>query len=114
MPVQKKSGNLSYPPRTYEIESSRKKPNLFKKTRKTKGKIDNRQQNSKWRFGGERYESINLITSKRSKQAQKEFKTGLVLVGKVDPLWIVQEIVIWPYYQIVHAQTRIFPKEWDS
>ena len=34
-----------------------------------------------------------------------------------DPLGIVQEIEIWPYYQMVYAQTRNFPGElgaWNS
>ena len=36
------------------------------------------------------------------------------LGGKGYPLGIVQEIDVWPYYQIVHVQTRICPGEWDS
>ena len=32
---------------------------------------------------------------------------------EVDPLRIVQEIEICPYYQIVCAQTRIHSGEWD-
>ena len=33
--------------------------------------------------------------------------------GEGDPLGIVQEIEIWLYYQMVNAQTRICPGEWD-
>ena len=29
------------------------------------------------------------------------------------PLGIMQETEIWPYKQMVHAQTRIFLREWD-
>ena len=29
-------------------------------------------------------------------------------------LGIVQETEIWPHYQIVHAQNRISPEEWDT
>ena len=34
--------------------------------------------------------------------------------GKDHLLEIMQEIEIWPYYQMVHAQTRIHPGEWDT
>ena len=34
------------------------------------------------------------------------------LGGKGDPLGIVQEIEIWSYYQMLHAQTRIRQGEW--
>ena len=37
--------------------------------------------------------------------------------GQGDPLGIVQEIKeikIWPYEQIVYAQPRICPGEWDA
>ena len=34
--------------------------------------------------------------------------------GKGDPLGIVQEIEIWPYNQIVQAQTRIPHRGWDA
>ena len=33
------------------------------------------------------------------------------LSGKVDPLVIVQEIKIQPFYQMVYAQTRICPRK---
>ena len=31
-----------------------------------------------------------------------------------DPLGIVQETEIWPYYQILYKQTRIYPGDWDT
>ena len=34
--------------------------------------------------------------------------------GEGDPLRIVQEIEIWLYEQVVHAQTSIFPGKWDT
>ena len=34
--------------------------------------------------------------------------------GVDDPQGIVQEIEIWPYYQMEYAQTRIHPGEWDA
>ena len=34
--------------------------------------------------------------------------------GKGDPLGIVQESEIWPYDQMVYAQTRICPRNWDA
>ena len=33
---------------------------------------------------------------------------------KSDPLGIVQEIEIWPYYQILHAQSSICPGRWNA
>ena len=36
------------------------------------------------------------------------------LGGKDDPLEIVQEIKIWPYYQMVYAQNRIGPRKLDA
>ena len=33
--------------------------------------------------------------------------------GEGDPLGIVQEIKIWPYEQVVYAQPRTSPGEWD-
>ena len=33
--------------------------------------------------------------------------------GKGYPLRIVQEIKMWPYNQMVYAQARIGPKEWE-
>ena len=48
---------------------------------------------------------INYIISKCRKLGQKEYKTWLG--GEYYPLRIVQEIEIWPYYQMVYAETRI-------
>ena len=36
------------------------------------------------------------------------------LGGDGDPLGMAQEIKIWQYYQIVYAQTRIYPRGWDT
>ena len=36
------------------------------------------------------------------------------LGGESDLLGIVQEIEIWPHEQMVYAQTRICPGEWDA
>ena len=36
------------------------------------------------------------------------------LSRKGDLLGIVQEVKIWPFYQIVYAQTRIRLIEWDA
>ena len=33
--------------------------------------------------------------------------------GERDPPGIAQEIEIWPYYQMLFAQTRICPGKWD-
>ena len=35
-------------------------------------------------------------------------------MGKGDPLGIVQEIDIWPFEWMVHAQTRTCFEEWDA
>ena len=36
------------------------------------------------------------------------------MTGKESwPLGIMQEIEIWPFYEIVYPQTRICPREWD-
>ena len=42
--------------------------------------------------------------------AQKEKRLG----GQSDPMGIEQKILIWPYEQIVYAQPRICPGEWDA
>ena len=34
--------------------------------------------------------------------------------GDLQVTGIMQEIKIWPYYQMVHVQTRICPRKWDS
>ena len=36
------------------------------------------------------------------------------LDGKGDPLSIVQRIEYWPYDQMIYAQFRIYPREWDA
>ena len=36
------------------------------------------------------------------------------LGGQGDPLGIVHKIEVWPYEQMVYAQSRIFPEEWDT
>ena len=36
------------------------------------------------------------------------------MVGQDDPLGIVQEIEIWTYEQMVYAEPRICPWEWDA
>ena len=33
---------------------------------------------------------------------------------KGDPLWIVSEIEISEFYQMVYAQIKIHPREWDA
>ena len=48
-----------------------------------KAKIDNAQKYIKFRFCGDRDETMNHIISKRSKKAQKEYRTRHDRVGKV-------------------------------
>ena len=36
------------------------------------------------------------------------------LRGEDDLLWIVQEVKIWPDYQMAYTRTRIWAREWDS
>ena len=36
------------------------------------------------------------------------------LLGEVVLLGIEQDIKIWPFYQLVYAQSRICPEEWDA
>ena len=52
------------------------------------------------------------ITSECSKLAQKESMT--CHNSQSDWLGIVQESEIWPYEQIVCAQPRVCPGEWDT
>ena len=33
--------------------------------------------------------------------------------GNGDSLGIMQEIEFWPYHQMIYAQTRTHPQEWD-
>ena len=44
----------------------------------------------------------------------KRVQDKVWLDGKDDSLGIVQKINIWPYYQMVYAQTRILPRERDT
>ena len=81
------------------------------KTNHVKARIDKTQQNSKYRLCGDRDETINHIISECSKLAQKEYK--IWLGGQSDSLGIVQEIELWPYEQMVYAQPKICPGEWD-
>ena len=72
------------------------------------------QQNSKYRFCGERDEVVNHTVSERKKTSTKGVQDLVQLCGKDDLLVIVREIKIWPYYQIVYAKTRIWPWDWDA
>ena len=73
----------------------------------------------------------NYLIINRQKYAQHQVSTGLITLifylfiykegrqdttdGEGDQFGIVQEIEIWPlYYQMVHAQTRIPPEEWNT
>ena len=68
-------------------------------------------RNSKWWLSGDRNETVNhLISEFRIKRIENKTQ----LAGKWDPLGIVQEIKIWPHLQMVYAQTRIRPGEWDA
>ena len=68
------------------------------------------QQNSKCMFCDE---TKWLITYENfSKVVQKEY--NLTQEGSEgDPLGIMQEIEVWPYYQIIWAETRINHGEGD-
>ena len=46
------------------------------------------------------------------KTSTKRVQDETWLGGKDDPLWIMQEILIWPYYQMV--ETRIHLGERDT
>ena len=76
------------------------------RTNHIKARIDKTQQNSSCRLCHDRDERINHLISKCSKRAQKEYKTRHDS-GEGDPLGIVQEVYIWPYEQMVYAQSRI-------
>ena len=67
--------------------------------RKLQQKADNTQQKNKSELCWEKDEMINLIASKRRKLSQKE----TCLVGKADPLVILQRTEFWSYYQIVYV-----------
>ena len=46
--------------------------------------------------------------------AQKEYKTRHGWMdGKGDQLGIMQRVKIWPCWQIVYVETRIYPRKWD-
>ena len=53
------------------------------RTNYIKAKISKTRQNSKWKFYGERDETVNQIISKSSKLVQKDYKTRHDWVGKV-------------------------------
>ena len=80
------------------------------RTNYIKVKINNTQQNSKYRLCSDKDETINHMICKCNKPVQWAYKKRLDGVGKVIPL---EEIKIWPYYQMVHTQTRIRPGKWD-
>ena len=44
----------------------------------------------------------------------KEIQKQASLAGEDDPLRIVQETVILPYWQMVYAQTKICPWKWNA
>ena len=47
-------------------------------------------------------------------QTSIEMSTKLGMTGwDSDPQRIVQEIEFWLYYQMVYAQIRIYPREWN-
>ena len=46
--------------------------------------------------------------------SKKEILDKAWLSGEDDPLGIVQEIKIWPCWQMVYAQTRNRPRKWDA
>ena len=50
--------------------------------------------------------------AKKKKRRKIQNLVGLCKEG--DPLGIVQEMKIWPLYQMINAQTRIRPWEWDT
>ena len=77
------------------------------RTNNIKAKSDNMQQNSKCMLCGDKDETVNLI-SECSQTCAKKVQDETWLDG---PLRIVQEIEIWPYYQMVYAQTRIRSRE---
>ena len=44
----------------------------------------------------------------------KEVQDLAWLSGKSNPMEIMQEIKIRPYYQMVYTQTRIYSRKWDT
>ena len=84
------------------------------RTNHIKARIDKTQQNCRCMLCDDRDKMINHIISECSKLAQKEYKTRCNWVGKVIHWGIVQEVEVWPYKQMVYAQKRICPGEWDT
>ena len=58
---------------------------------------------------------IRLITLQANVEnlGKRSIKLGTT-VGEGGPQGIVIETEIWPYYQVVHTQTRVSPKQWDT
>ena len=77
------------------------------RTNYIKENIYNTQHRSTCRLCGDRNEAIYLMISKCNKLVQMVYKTRHILGEEGDPLGIVQEIKIWPWYQMVHAQSII-------
>ena len=76
-----------------------------------KAKIDDMQQTSKCGLYEYKDKTIYHTISECSTPAQKECKTRHDWAGRL----IYWELCkIWPYYQIVNAQTRICPGEGDA
>ena len=84
------------------------------RTNHIKTRIDKTQQNSRWRFCGDRDETINHIIWECRNFALKEYKIRHFYGVQGNPLGIVQEIEVWPSEQTVYAQPRIRPGEWDA
>ena len=55
-------------------------------------------------------QTVSDIINECSKLADKEFQDHAWLGGKGNTLRIVQEIKIWPWWQVVNAQIRILLK----
>ena len=81
-------------------------------TNHIKAKIDKTPKIANIGLCVDRDETINHIISECSKLAQNEYKTRHNWVGKVIHWELCQEI--YPYEQMVHAQPRICPGEWDA
>ena len=71
-----------------------------------------------------KYQQLTMVwrtQEKQKKKKKKEQQTSTKGIqdkvwpgGKGDPLRIVREIQIWPYYQMVYTPTRICLSEWDT
>ena len=66
--------------------------------------------NDKRRLCGDRDEIITHIISEYSKFTLKEYKARQDLMGEDNPLEIMQEIEIWPYYGL--NSTSVLLGEW--